>query len=60
MDSLSSFSIVQSFKEIVAEAEQLINELQNSLTKQEDKLAAFAQQQQEVGFYFQGLKDISL
>ncbi|KAM0948208.1 putative plus-end-directed kinesin ATPase [Dioscorea sansibarensis] len=44
---LHSSALDDSFKEIVAEAEQLINELQNSLTKQEDKLAAFAQQQQE-------------
>lgn len=42
--------MLQSFKDIVAEAGQLINELQNGLIKQEDKLSAFAQRQQEVGF----------
>lgn len=33
------------------EAGQLLEELQCSLAKQEDKLAAFAQQQQEVSIY---------
>ncbi|KAH7667736.1 Plus-end-directed kinesin ATPase protein [Dioscorea alata] len=44
---LHSSALDDSFKDIVAEAEQLINELQNGLIKQEDKLAAFAQRQQE-------------
>ncbi|URE19822.1 KISc [Musa troglodytarum] len=35
------------FKRIALEADQLLNELQVSLSKQEDKLLAFAQQQRE-------------
>ncbi|KAJ0978474.1 hypothetical protein J5N97_013948 [Dioscorea zingiberensis] len=44
---LHSSALDDCFKKMVAEADQLINELQNRLNKQEDKLAAFAQQQQE-------------
>lgn len=33
------------------EADQILNELQESLSKQEDKLAAFALQQREVGLH---------
>lgn len=42
------FPVAQSFKAIAGEADQLLNELQGSLNKQEDKLAAFAQQQRKV------------
>lgn len=45
--SKHSFALGDLFKGIASEAEKLLNDLQNSLYSQEDKLAAYAQQQQE-------------
>ncbi|XP_064973361.1 kinesin-like protein KIN-5A isoform X2 [Musa acuminata AAA Group] len=44
---LHSSTLKDWFKGIALEADQLLNELQVSLSKQEDKLLAFAQQQRE-------------
>ncbi|XP_039128668.1 kinesin-like protein KIN-5A [Dioscorea cayenensis subsp. rotundata] len=44
---MHSTTLDASFKAIAGEADQLLNELQGSLNKQEDKLAAFAQQQRK-------------
>lgn len=40
--------MVQLYKGITAQAETLLNDLQSSLFKQEEKLTTFAQQQREV------------
>nr|XP_010937758.1 kinesin-like protein KIN-5A [Elaeis guineensis] len=44
---MHSSALEDCFKGIALEADQLLNELQTSLSTQEDKLAAFAQQQRE-------------
>ncbi|KAG1371623.1 Kinesin-like protein KIN-5A [Cocos nucifera] len=44
---MHSSALEDCFKGIALEADQLLNELQSSLSMQEDKLAAFAQQQRE-------------
>ncbi|XP_038988983.1 LOW QUALITY PROTEIN: kinesin-like protein KIN-5A [Phoenix dactylifera] len=44
---MHSSALEDCFKGIALEADQLLNELQSSLSTQEDKLAAFAQQQRE-------------
>lgn len=44
-------SHVQLFKGIASEADALLNDLQKSLHSQEDKVAAYAQQQREVGIF---------
>lgn len=40
--------MIQLFKGIASEADALLNDLQSSLHKQEEKLSAYAQQQREV------------
>lgn len=40
--------MIQLFKGIASEADALLNDLQNSLHTQEEKLSAYAQQQREV------------
>lgn len=45
-------SHMQLFKGIASEADALLNDLQKSLHSQEDKVAAYAQQQREVGIFF--------
>jgi hypothetical protein len=40
--------MIQLFKGVASEADALLNDLQSSLHKQEEKLSAFAQQQREV------------
>lgn len=47
--------MIQLFKGIASEADALLNDLQSSLHKQEEKLSAYAQQQREVRKLFFGL-----
>lgn len=46
---------MQHFKAIASEADTLLNDLQNSLYSQEDKMTAYAHQQREVSCGFSSL-----
>lgn len=46
-----SFLLMQCFKGIALEADQLLNELQVSITEQQEKLASFAKKQHDVSSF---------